>query len=309
MDNALFTFQQLNQMLAETEQPAYTGVARSFFTVDSSVAPWAESYTTTTRTSPGMEAEIIGYQSVLPNLLKFNSRKVTAPVVPLGGAVVYTVQDVSNAQQFGLSLDRTALNTINEGIYRKEDRLVFRGDASTGVYGLANHPQVAQTTLAADGNSNGYTATSSWLGKTITQIITEFGEILRLQSEVATTVGAPEVDTFILPTNVRTYLQTTFVNPANPQLTMFDLLTTTFSNIQFTSSVIMNSIPVASQNYASNSVGLLYNRTASLSVVIPRDVTLEPTQASDLRLSTPAHSRFGGIRVFYPESVLLIVGI
>jgi hypothetical protein len=309
MDNALFTYLQLTQFLNAPEAPPYNGIARSFFTVDSSIAPWAESYVTTSRTSPGMEAEIIGYQSVLPNLMKFNSKKVTSPVVPLGGAVVYSVQDVSNARQFGLDLDRLALDTINEGVYRKEDRLTFRGDANTGVYGLANHPQISQVSLAADGNANGYTASSSWVGKTIQQIIVEFGEILRLQSEVAEAVGAPVVDTFVMPSTVRTYLQTTFTNPANPTITLWDLLTQTFSNISFTSTAIMNSIPAASLNYASTTAGLLFNRTSSLSVVIPRDVTLEPTQASDLRLSTPAHSRFGGVRVFYPESVMLILGL
>jgi hypothetical protein len=54
---------------------------------------------------------------------------------------------------------------------------------------------------------------------------------------------------------------------------------------------------------------MLYNRDQALSVVIPRDTTIEPTQAQDLELRTPAHSRFGGIRVFYPESVSLLIGI
>jgi hypothetical protein len=307
--NALFTQQQLTQFLEDRPASAYTGMARALFTVDSSVQPWAESYQTSVRSNPGLEAEIIGYNSVLPNVLRMGKKTVTAPIVPLGDAVVYTVQDVSNAQQFGINLDSLALNAIVEGIYRKEDRLTFRGDNNSGVFGLGNHPMIMQVGLPATGSSNGYTNTSSWVGKTGQQIIAEFGELLRIQNEASEAMGAPNVDTLILPTTVSTYLSTNFVNPANPSVTLLDLCRSSFPQISFASSVLMNSIPLSSLNGTSETAALLYNRSSALSVVIPRDVTLEPTQATDLKLSTPAHSRFGGIRVFYPESVALLVGI
>ena len=307
--NSLFTQEQLTQMLGETAQTPYTGMARSLFTVDTSVQPWAESYQTAIRTSPGLEAEIINYNSILPNVMRFCKKTVTCPVVALGDAVIYTVQDVANAQAFGNSLDRLALTAIQEGIYRKEDRQTFRGDSASGVYGIANHPQIAQVSIPATGNSNGYTAASTWLGKSIDQILRELGEILRLQNEVSEAVGAPMVDTMVLPATVMTYLQTTFTSPTTPNTTMFEVLTRTLPQLQFASTPLMNSLPLSSLNGASSSAALLYNRTSAISVVIPRDVTLEPTQAIDLKLSTPAHSRFGGVRVLNPEAVLLLIGI
>lgn len=307
--NTLFTQQQLTQFLEEQEAVPYSGTARSLFSVDSSVQPWAESYQTATRSNPGIEAEIIGYQSVLPNVMRFARRTVTAPIVPLGDAVVYTVQDVSNARQFGTPLDRLALDAIREGIYRKEDRLTFRGDNNSGVFGLGNHPMIMQVSLPATGSSNGFTNTTSWLGKDAQGIIREFGELLRLQNEASESMGAPPVDTLILPTTVATYLATTFVNPANPNTSILDLFRNSFPQINLASSVLMNSLPLSSLNGASETAALLYNRASAVSVVIPRDVTLEPTQAVDLKLSTPAHSRFGGLRVFYPESIALLVGI
>ena len=307
--SALFTNQQLTQFLADTATGGYSGLARSLFIVDSSVQPWAESYSTSVRTTPGLEAEIIGYHSVLPNVFKFGKRVITSPVVALGDSVVYTVQDVSNAQQFGTSLDRLALDAVTQGIYRREDRLVFRGDNNSGVFGIGNHPQITQSVLPATGNDNGFSNTSSWLGKSAAAIIAEFGNLLRLQSELAEQMMAPNADTLILPTTVATYLSTTFVNPANPMTTILSVLQSSFPQISFASSVLMNSLPLASLGGASDTAALLFNRASSMSVVIPRDVTLEPTQATDLKLSTPAHSRFGGIRVLYPESVCLLVGI
>lgn len=309
MSNALFTQEQLTQVLETTESIPYTGVARSFFTVDTSIMPWAESYQTSARTSPGLEAGIIGYHSILPNVLKFGKKSVTSPVVPLGDAVVYTIQDVSNSQAFGVPLDSMRLRAVAEGVYRKEDRITFRGDVSTGVYGIGNHPQISQVVVPASGNLNGYTNASTWLAKDINLIVREFGDLLRLQGELCEAVGAPEVDTMVLPSTVLTYLTTTFTTPANPTTTLYDVLARSFPRISFTGTALMNSIPLASLNFASNSAALLYNRGSALSVVIPRDITLEPTQAVDLKLSTPAHSRFGGIRVFFPESVLLLVGI
>ena len=308
-NDALFTQQQLTQMLDDTEVGSYTGLARSLFTVDSSVQPWAESYSTSVRSNPGLEAEIVGYHSILPNVLKFGKRTITSPVVALGDAAVYTVQDVTNAQTFGTPLDRLAFDAILQGVYRKEDRLVFRGDDNSGIWGLGNHPQITQVLLPATGSENGFTATTSWMGKTASTIIKEFGELLRIQNELAEVMSAPSVDTLILPTTVATYLSTNFVNPANPLTTILDVIRSSFPTINFASSVLMNSLPLASLSGVSDSAALLYNRTSSMSVVIPRDVTLEPTQAIDLKLSTPAHSRFGGIRVLFPESVLLLVGI
>lgn len=307
--NTLFTQAQLTQVLEATDAIPYSGVARSFFTVDTSILPWAESYQTTSRTSPGREAEIIGYNSVLPQILKFAKKTVTCPVVPLGGAVIYTVQDVANAQAFGVDLDAIQLTAVVKGIHQKEDRITFRGDGSSGVYGIGNHPQIAQVVVPATGNLNGYTAASTWLAKDINLIVKELGELLRLQGEVAEAVGSPEVDTMVLPSTVMTYLTTTFTTPSNPSTTLYDVLTRSFPRIAFTGTSIMNSIPLASLNFASNTAALLYNRSLSLGVVIPRDVTLEPTQAVDLQLKTPAHSRFGGVRVFYPESALLLIGI
>lgn len=307
--NALFTQQQLNQMLSETPASAYTGAARGLFTVDTSVADWAESYTTTANLNPGLEAEIVGYHSVLPNLLRFMKRSITAPIVALGGSVVYTVQEVANARAFSTNLDSLRLAAINEGVYRKEDRLTFRGDAATGIYGIGSHPQISQMSGLANGSSNGFTNTASWLGKTLPQIVTELGEILRLQGELAELTGAPMIDSVILPSTVMTYLQTTFTTPASPTTTMFDLLERSFPQLNFASSTLMNGLPLASLNFASETCALFYNRTSALSVVIPRDVTLEPTQAIDLKLSTPAHSRFGGIRVLSPEAVFLLVGV
>jgi hypothetical protein len=241
--------------------------------------------------------------------MRLSKKTVTAPIVALGDAVVYTVQDVSTAQQFGTNLDRLALDAIQEGIYRKEDRLTFRGDNNSGVFGLGNHPMIMQVALPATGASNGFTAAATWLGKNGQQIVAEFGELLRIQNEASEAMGAPAVDTLILPTTVSTYLATTFVNPASPSTTLLDLLRSSFPQIAFASSVLMNSLPLASLNGASETAALLYNRTSAISVVIPRDVTLEPTQATDLKLSTPAHSRFGGVRVYYPESVAILVGI
>lgn len=302
---SIWTYEQLTQQLAAIQTEDYSGYARSLFTVDMAVQPWAESFVTTTETTPPVEAEIINYHSVLPNVLRFHKRSVTSPVIALGDAAIFNVHlaDTARSQNYPLS-DRIVRN-LTVGVYRKEDRIVFRGDSS-GVYGVANHPQIAQVLLANTGNSNGFTATTSWQGKTIDQILAEFGEILRLQKEMAEELGTPNVDTCVLPTTVVTSLKTRLTSANNQS--MWEVFTSTFSEITFTSTSLMNSLPISSIG-ANNSAALLYNRAQSVSVVIPRDVTLEPTQARDLELVTPAHSRFGGLRVFYPESIQLLIGI
>jgi hypothetical protein len=302
---AVWTYEQLTQQLETMRGEEYLGKARSLFTIDMAVQPWAESFVTSTETTPPMEAEIINYHSVLPNVLRFHKRSLSSPVIALGDAAIFNVHLASTAQSQGYPLSDRILRNIVTAIHRKEDKIVFRGDSS-GVYGIGNHPQIAQVLLAANGSSNGWTAATTWLGKTIDQILSELGEILRLQSELAEEMGAPMVDTLVLPTTVITSLKTR-LTAANNQ-SMWSLLVETFPNLTFTSTSLMNSLPISSIG-GNSTAALLYNRAQSLSVVIPRDVTIEPTQARDLELVTPAHSRFGGVRVFYPESVQLLVGI
>ena len=308
-ETSLWADDQLTQQLSDIQAAPYLAAARSMFSVDASVRPYADSYRQTIRTSPGMEAEIIGYKSVLPNLLAFSKKTITAGVIPLGGAAIFDLQEVEQARELGTDLNRIILQSLVDGIYRREDRLVFRGDSASSVYGVANHPLINQVLLPATGNANGYTATTSWEGKTVNQIVAEFGEMLRVMREICEEIGSPAADTLILPARTTTYLKTTFVNPSNPSTTLWDLFTSSFSELEFSDNSLLNSLPIASLGGASNSAALLYNRANSVQVVIPRDVSLVPTQATDLHFKTPAHSRFGGLRVSYPEATALLVGI
>ncbi|MGE9159672.1 hypothetical protein, partial [Escherichia coli] len=84
----------------------------------------------------------------------------------------------------------------------------FRGDNNSGVFGIGNHPLIMQVSLPTPGSSNGFTNTTSWMGKTAQQSVSEFGDLLRIQNEASEAMGAPAVDTLILPTTVSTYLAT-----------------------------------------------------------------------------------------------------
>lgn len=305
--DALFLQSQLEQILSDTNLIRYNSLCRGLFSIATDVSEWAEAVSSYSRSSYG-EAELIAYKSLLPVIGNFRTRKVTHPIVPLGGAAEYDVQEVVQAQSQGINLNTLEVQTLTDGIYRKEDRLVFRGDFNSGVYGIGNHPLITQVMLAADGNSNGFTNTTTWLGKTIQQICSEMAEILRVQQEASEASNVPLVDTMILPSSVAAYLLSTFTQVGGT-VTMMQILRQTFPGIQFSQASAMNALPIGSLNGATNSAALLYNRASGIQVVVPRDVKFEPVQAVDLKLRIPAHSRFGGIRVNYPESTLLLVGI
>lgn len=305
--DSLFIQEQLEQILRNDQLNPYNSLSRALFSIARDVSEWAEAITSFSRTSFG-EAEIIAYKSLLPIIGQFKTRKVTHPVAPLGGAAEFDVQEVAQARSQGTDLNALEVQTLTDGIYRKEDRLVFRGDSNAGVYGVGNHPLITQVMLAANGNANGFTNTTAWVGKTIAQICSEMAEILRVQGEAAESSNAPAVDTMILPSTTAAYLASTF-STVGGTVSLMQILKQTFPQIQFTSAAAMNQLPIGSQGNAFNSAALLYNFAAGLQVVVPRDVTFEPVQARDLKYTIPAHSRFGGLRVNYPESTLLLIGI
>lgn len=305
--DSLFIQSQLEQILSDDGLMPYNSLCRSLFTVARDVSEWAESVSSFSRTSYG-EAEIIGYKSVLPVIGQFKTRKVTHPVIALGGAAEFDVQEIEQARSQGMDLNSVEVQSMTDAIYRKEDRLVFRGSTSDGVYGVANHPLITQVQLAANGNSNGFTNTTTWIGKTIDQIMAEMAEILRVQGEAAEASNAPAVDTMIIPSTVAAFLAST-LTAAGGSTSFLTMLRNTFPSIQFAQSAAMNQLPIGSLGGAINSAALLYNQASGLQVVVPRDIQFEDVQRADLKFRIPGHSRFGGIRVNYPESTLLLVGI
>ncbi len=305
--DSLFLQSQLEQILNDTGLIPYSSLCRALFTVARDVSEWAESVASFSRTSYG-EAEIIAYKSLLPVIGQFKTRKVTHPVIALGGAAEFDVQEVEQARSQGMDLNSVEIQTMTDAIYRKEDRLVFRGSAADGIYGVANHPLITQVQLEANGNANGFTNTATWIGKTIEQILAEMAEILRVQGEAAEASNAPAVDTMVIPSTVAAFLNST-LTAAGGSTSFMSLIRQTFPQIRFAQSAAMNSLPIGSLGGAFSSAALLYNSASGIQVVIPRDIQFEDVQRQDLKFRIPGHSRFGGLRVNFPESTLLLVGI
>lgn len=305
--NDAWTQDQLNQRLATIADRPYQGAARALFPLDTEVASWADSYTATIQTQVPETAEIINYKSVLPVLGQFQSRSMSSPVIALGGAATYTVQEINVARQMGMDLSGAKLERAVSGIYRAEDRLVFEGNSNQSVYGLGNHPQIGHYPLAATGNSNGYSNTTLWAGKTIDQILREVSELRASQMELAEQLNAPIADTLLIPSAVVADLRSR-LRGNEGSVTLWDILVSNLSGVTLLESSRMNSLPIASLG-TNASCALFYNWAESLSVVIPQDTTIEAPQQVDLVVKTPVHSRFGGLRLNHPESTTLIVGI
>jgi hypothetical protein len=305
--NTQWIQEQLNQLLPGVVQRPYVGFARSLFRIDTEVQPYADSYTSRTETTPPETAEIVGYNSVLPLVGQFSNRTISSPVVPLAAAVEYTVQEVEVARSMGTSISDSKLGRAISSIYRAEDLYTFNGDSNQSVYGIGNHPQIGHYPLAANGNSNGFTNTSSWMGKSIDQILRDIADVRVLQAELAEQMGSPVADTLLLPSNTVADLKSR-LRGNEGSISLWDILTSNLSGIMIAESSRMNALPIAHLN-GNFSAALFYNFAESMSVVIPRDITVEDPQATDLKMRTPVHSRFGGIRVIYPESTALLVGI
>lgn len=305
--NDAWTQDQLNQRLATIAERPYQGAARALFPIDTEVASWADSYTASVQTQIPETAEIINYRSVLPVIGQFSSRSMSSPVIALGGAAEYTVQEVNVARQMGMDLSGAKLERAVSAIYRAEDRLVFEGSSNQSVYGLGNHPQIGHYPLAATGNSNGYTNTTLWAGKSIDQILREVADLRTAQMELAEQLNAPIADTLILPAMVVADLRSR-LRGNEGSVTLWDILVSNLSGITILESSRMNSLPIASLG-TNASCALFYNWAESLTVVIPQDTTIESPQQVDLVIKTPVHSRFGGLKLAHPESTTLIVGI
>lgn len=227
--------------------------------------------------------------------------KVSNPLNLWDLDVAYTIPELESARLTGRPIDTQMLSGLNRKHQMDTDQLVYVGDASLGVTGLANSAAVTNVaTVTADGTSSGTT----WVSKTPAQILRDVNELL-VSVWAASGYVAPPTKLIIAPVPFG-YISTTVVSTAANKT----ILTFLKENNILTAE---KGIPleIVSVKWLDKSAlpGATADRMVAYSqrpdyVRFPM-VPLQPatTQYEGLWVKVPYYGRLGVVETVYPETI------
>ncbi len=266
--------------------------------IDTSAGPGAETITYRQYDMTGIAKIVANYADDLP-LVNVAGKEFTSKVKSLGDAYTYSLQDVRAAQMAGRPLSDRLAMSARRAIEQKINQLAVRGDEEHNILGLLNNPNIPDFEVANDG-----TGTSRlWSTKTAAQILRDMN---RMETEIVNaTFGVERPNTLLLPIAQYQQIATTR-NSDSSDLTILEFFLAKSIGIR-------NVEPVLELKEASadgDDLMIAYNNSPEyLTLEIPQPFEQLPVQEKNLSFTVPCHSRFGGVIVYYPLSIVIGEGI
>ncbi len=295
----LFFATQLEYVQAEVYNFKYPQMkAFQYIPINYNIDPGAEFVSATGFQSVGRARIINSYADDLPEAGILGTQ-LTSRVMGIGTSYRYSHQEIRAARMANLPLPTRLAEAARMANDQKINDLAISGDTQAGLYGLVNNPNVPVVTVPADGVG----ASTLWVNKTPEQVLRDLNLIAN--QIVVNSNGVEVPDTLLLPLDQYTYIASTpRSNIGDMTILQFFLL-----NNQFITTVDwMPQLSGAGVNGAD--VMIAYNRSrTNLEMQIPLAFTQHNPQERNLEFVIPCESRFGGVRIYYPLSMVIGEGI
>lgn len=289
----VFLARELETILARTFEVEYADIKySSLLPISTEVGPAANSFTYRVFDKQGSMKVIAGRADDLPrtDILR---REVTHPVRSLGGSFAYTIHETRAASMVpGMNLEQRRANAVRRAYEEKVQEIAYFGEVPSGMKGFFNNDQVDK--LVPDKWFDGVSTTTD--------------EMLALLNEAPTRLvqnsNMKEMpNTMLVPYNVYRIISTT------PRSTTSD---TTVMEFFLRTNPMINAIePIneleASKGPLDKDRIIVYDRSPDkLQLHIPQPLEFLPPLRKNLEFSVAAHSRIGGLALYYPKSVMVL---
>jgi hypothetical protein len=295
LDNnvGVFLARELETILQRTFEVEYADIKySSIIPISTEVGNGASSFTYRVFDKQGSMKVISDKAQDLPRADVLR-KEVTHPVRSLGGSFAYTVQETRAAAMVpGMNLEQRRANAVRRAYEEKVQEIAYFGDAASGMKGFFNNDQVDKL------------VPSVWFDTATTD------EMLELLNEGPTRLvqnsNMKEMpDTMLVPYNVYRIIST------RPRSTTSDTTVMEFflrTNPMITSIEPINELEATkSFSYLSKDRIICYNRNPDkLQLHIPQPLEFFPPQLRGLEYVVPAHSRIGGMALYYPKSTIVL---
>lgn len=261
--------------------------------------PAGAEYITATQFQAVGRARIINsYADDLPESGVIGTQ-LTNPVQGIGTSYRYSHQEIRAAQMARVALPLRLAEAARRANDQTVDNLAFFGNPTVGMTGLLNNPNVPTQTVPADGTGGN----TEWTTKTPDQILRDMNLIVNQIVVQSNEVEMP--DTLLLPLEQYTLIAST-PRSANSDTTILNYF---LMNNPFIRAVIpVPKLDGAGTNGADIMVAYEKNEN-KLQMAIPLPFTQYQPQERNLEFIIPCESRFGGVSIYYPLSLIIGEGI
>lgn len=269
-----------------------------YIPINYNIDPGAEFVTATGYQSVGRARIINSYADDLPEAGILGIR-LTNPVVSIGDSYRYSHQEIRSARLANLPLSLRLAEAARRANDQLVNNLAITGDLQTGMYGLINNPNVPMITVPADGVGG----STTWASKTAEQILRDLNLIVN--QIVVNSNGVEMPNTLLLPIDQYTYISST-PRSAYSDMTILQYF---MMNNQFINTV--DWLPqLSGAGINGVDVAIVFDRSSTkLEMQIPMAFTQYPPQERNLEFVIPCESRYGGVVIYYPLSMVIGEGI
>jgi len=302
-NESAFFARELEFVKAKTYDKKYPQLkATRLIPVSTEAGPGASSITYQMFDQIGIMKIISNYADDLPRSDVFG-KEFTSKVKSLGGSYGYNVQEIREAAMAGRPLNAKKAASVRKANELKVNSLAWFGDTDAGLVGLLNNVNIpAATAVTGVGGI-------PWSTKTQAEILKDMNDSVTAIEE--TTKGVEIPDTILLPiaqwriistTNMGTGTDTTikkYFLDNNPEIT----------SIEWVNELDAVS-PLPSGGAGPSDIMIVYRKDPDvLTLEIPQPFEQFPAQERNLEFVVPAHSRIGGVIVYYPLAIDITEGI
>jgi len=212
-------------------------------------------------------------------------------IYSLGDAYGYSIKEVRRAAMAGNSLDTRRANTARRAMDELFDKLAWFGDTDFNIQGFFDYPGITEYTVP-----NGAAGTPQWTTKTPDEIN---DDLVGLCDAVSVpTNGREQVDTILLPRARFNLLKNTRMGGAS-DTTIFKYFTD--NNPSITIEVLDE---LVDQGVGSTQRMIGYVKDSEhLTQEIPQPFEQFEPDKKGMTWEIPCHAEFGGVIVYYPQSV------
>jgi hypothetical protein len=296
-NESAFFARELEHIKAKTYDIKYPALkAIQLIPVSTDAGPGAKTITYQQFDQVGIMKIISNYADDLPRSDVFG-REFTSKVKSLGGSYGYNVQEIREAAMAGTPLNARKATSVRKANDLKVNNLAWFGDNDAELLGLLNNTNIPSSAVVDPGGG------TEWSTKTAAQILADLNTAVTAVEE--TTKGVEIPDTILLPIAQWRIISTTrldsgtdttikeFFLKNNPEIKMIEWV-----------NELKDVSPLPSGGAGPADIGIVYKKDPDiLTLEIPQAFEQFPAQERNLEFVVPAHSRIGGVIVYYPLAI------
>lgn len=307
-NESAFFARELEFVKAKTFDVKYPNLkAVILIPVSTEAGPGAETITYQQFNQAGIAKIIANYADDLPRADVFG-KEFTSNVRGIGASYGYSVQEVRAANMAGRPLTAKKAIAARKANDQAVNRIGWFGDATHGLLGFLNQPNVPAAIVPA-GTTSGNVP---WIGatpKNPAEILQDMNDsVTRI---ISITLGVENPNTMLLPIDQQRKIATTRLD-SGTDTTILEFFLRNNPQIQMVEWVneLKAVSPLPSGGGGPADIGITYERsTEVLSFEIPQPFEQFPAQERGLEFLVPVHSRCGGVIVYQPLAIDIFEGI